>query len=160
VSITYYKYPLYEALDKSRKALFENAKEHPGKNAVAISVQKHSGQSFAFRVGKKDPHYGYFEMLLGAILDESSELPHSVHHKLSDMESLIAALSEEVDDEGKPRDRSIEPLFDNFFNEELHATRYKDGLDLLKMLMTALPDDEQETLFAMLSLIKLLRGDR
>jgi len=151
VSITYYKYPLYEALEKSRDALFAKAKNYKGKDAVAISVQKHSGQSFEFIIGKSELSYQYFEMLMGDILNKGSELPHSIHHKLSEMKPLILSL---------PEDKEIEPLFENFFNEELHKSRYKEGLEMLQKLMLTLSNSEQDKLFAMLSLIKLLRGDR
>jgi CRISPR-associated protein Cmr2 len=45
VSITYYKFPLYEALEKSRDLLFCQAKSKE-KNNIAFILTKHSGQSF------------------------------------------------------------------------------------------------------------------
>jgi len=111
-------YYLYEALEKSRDALFGKAKKYKEKNAVAISVQKHSGQSFEFVLDKSEPAYMRFEMLMGDILGKGSELPHSIHHKLKQMEPLIQSLLQEKDDDGNPTERGIEPLFENFFNEE------------------------------------------
>jgi len=46
VSIHYYKFPLYEALEKSRDLLFQSKKY--SRNAMAISLSKHSGQSIGF----------------------------------------------------------------------------------------------------------------
>lgn len=45
-SIQYYKFPLYEALEKSRD-LQTKAKKY-GRNATALSLRKHSGQSIGF----------------------------------------------------------------------------------------------------------------
>lgn len=45
ITVAYYKFPLYEALDDSY-ALLETAKNN-GKNRLAIRLQKHSGQSEA-----------------------------------------------------------------------------------------------------------------
>lgn len=152
VSVTYYKYPLYEALERSRNALFGTAKKHPGKNAVAVAVQKHSGQSFGFTVGWDEAAYGAFSNLMREVLGEKSELPHALHHKLSGMEKLLIQT---------PLAR-VGALFDNLFNEELHKARFADGLKGVQQLLQALGTEAkaQEKLFAMLSLIKLLRGDR
>jgi CRISPR/Cas system-associated protein Cas10 (large subunit of type III CRISPR-Cas system) len=49
ISVNYEKYPLYEA----RGLLFDTAKKMGGKNAIAVSVRKHSGRKFGF-VLKKD----------------------------------------------------------------------------------------------------------
>lgn len=43
ICICYYKYPLYEALDKSYEMLFGKAKQASGKNTLAIYLEKHSG---------------------------------------------------------------------------------------------------------------------
>ena len=151
VSVTYYKYPLYEALERSRNALFDTAKQYPGKNAVAVAVQKHSGQSFAFVAGKEEKAYDIFRALLGAVLRDETEIPHNIHHKLDTLRPLIEAKGNEVG-----------AIFENFFNEEIHQTRFADGLGYVRRLIEALGVDEkaQKRLFAMLSTVKLLRGDR
>lgn len=46
VSITFYKYPLYEAKKKANSLLFETAKK--SRNTLAISLLKHSGASLDF----------------------------------------------------------------------------------------------------------------
>lgn len=46
ISINYYKYPLYEALNSARSLLFDRAKKIPEKNAIALEFRKHSGSSF------------------------------------------------------------------------------------------------------------------
>lgn len=152
ISITYYKYPLYEALAASRDTLFNNAKGYAGKNAVAVSVQKHSGQSFEFTIGKAETGYENFSALIKLVLAEDVELPHAIHHKIGVLKPLLSALKEE----------NLDDAFENFFNEDLHKSKFKKGLEEIKNLLSTLglTPEGQEKFFAMLSTIKLLRGDR
>ncbi len=55
VAMQYHKYPLYEALNKSRSLLFDDAK-NDAKNGIAFSVTKHSGQTFksVIRKGERE----------------------------------------------------------------------------------------------------------
>ncbi len=46
ISISYYKYPMREALKTAQDLLFSKAKNSPYKNAIAFKVLKHSGQAF------------------------------------------------------------------------------------------------------------------
>lgn len=152
VSITYYKYPLYEALTKARNTLFGVAKNYDGKNAVAVSTQKHSGQSFDFCIGKSEDGYTKFIELLAKVLKEEIELPHAIHHKLKEYEKLFKEIPQ----------KRIKDTFENLFNEDLHKTKFKEGLEDIRNLMETLGQGtkEQEKLFSMLSTIKVLRGDR
>ena len=152
VSITYYKYPLYEALAKSRDALFAKAKQQKGKNAVAFSAQKHSGQSFEFCISKSEEAYKKFTDLADTILAENLELPHAIHHKLYKHQALF----ENIDTS------RLHTAFENLFNEDIHQNRFKKGLEAVAELFVTLGNTEQdqEKLFAMLSSIKLIRGDR
>ena len=152
VSVTYYKYPLYEALERSREALFTTAKRYTGKNAVAISAQKHSGQSFTFCVGKDEEAYRVYTAFVKTVLNEAQELPHAIHHKLFKHKVLFENIAPE----------QLHATFENIFNEEIHQSKFKAGLDNLQKLFLTLGLEAaaQEKLFAMLSTIKLLRGDR
>jgi len=42
-AISYYKYPLKEAIEAARSLLFDTAKQVPGKNAISFRLLKHSG---------------------------------------------------------------------------------------------------------------------
>jgi len=152
VSLTYYKYPLYEALTKARNTLFGVAKQYQGKNAVAISTQKHSGQSFDFCIGKSEKSYDEFLRLISSVLNEEIELPHAVHQKLQKYQDIFQSI---------PINR-VKDTFENIFNEDMHKTKFKKGLDEIRNLMESmgLETKAQEKLFAMLSTIKVLRGDR
>lgn len=180
-SITYHKYPLYEALDMSYKAL-EKAKsitdengKNP-KNAICIKVTKHSGQSFDLKLYKSNDNYKIFTVLLKNVLtDKNVELPHALSHKLDMFRPIIEASSFQID--------QIPNLFKNFFNESEHKGKFKKGLDDTELLLTQILQDNQlildkpkqdrygkpytnnisyklDVLFSALSIIKLLRGDR
>jgi len=47
ITVCYYKYPLYEAFPQAW-TLLETAKKQEGKNALAVSLLKHSGQNASF----------------------------------------------------------------------------------------------------------------
>jgi len=152
VSLTYYKYPLYEALARARDALFDVAKKYEGKNAIALSTQKHSGQSFEFCIGKDESAYSTFLTLIGQVLNEEIELPHAIHHKLQSHQKLFEAI---------PMER-LESTFENIFNEDIHKSQFETGLKAIQELIQklGLKEKQQEKLFSMLSTIKVLRGDR
>ncbi len=149
ISVTYYKYPLYEALERSRNALFGDAKNLEGKNAVAVSVQKHSGQSFKFTLPKNTTLYEKFTGTLKKTLDEEIALPHAIHHKIDALWPAIEAAGSE----------KVENIFDNFFNEDIHKKEFEEGLEKVEDLLEA-NGMERTRFFSMLSAIKLLRGDR
>ncbi|MCD6432864.1 MAG: hypothetical protein J7L21_02375, partial [Sulfurimonas sp.] len=152
VSLTYYKYPLYEALERARDALFNIAKEYGGKNAVAVSAQKHSGQSFDFCIGKGEEAYETFLTLISNVLNEKIELPHAIHQKLQRHQKLFESIKSE----------RLESTFDNIFNEDIHQKKFEQGLKDIRGLMETLGLENyaQKKLFSMLSTIKVLRGDR
>lgn len=89
VSITYYKFPLYEALAKARTLLFEQAKKVQGKNAIAWELQKHSGSSFAGSLSKSnDKLYNAFKEVIKNSPNEA--VVSAVSHKIRENEGLLA----------------------------------------------------------------------
>jgi hypothetical protein len=90
--------------------------------------------------------------LLKDVLVNALELPHSIHHKLEGYTPLLLKI---------PQDR-IEATFDNLFNEEIHQIKFEKGLKDIRKLMIELGVDKKnlKRLFALLSITKLLRGDR
>jgi CRISPR-associated protein Cmr2 len=182
VSITYYKFPLQEALELSKKALWQEAKEAvwisqddlgkeeniKTKNAICLNIQKHSGQSHKLILQKNGTLYEDFLTLLSQELsaDEEIQLPHSLQHSIKRVESIINAISIE----------KIEPFFENMFNENIHRVKHKKALEALQNILRQLKDKESkevihlykdckikepvDVIFSMLSAIKLLRGDR
>lgn len=78
VSITYHKYPLYEALSMSRDLLFEKAKHVIGKNAIAWALQKNSGSivkgQFSKTRIKDEKEPDGIHVLFSALLDAIDSL--------------------------------------------------------------------------------------
>lgn len=152
VSISYYKFPLYEALKESREALFAKAKSK--KNAICVKVRKHSGQLFEFVEQFNSEIYSDFTDLLKSALSGEVEFPHSLQYKLRNLKTLIE------------NDINLDNFFENFFNEEIHKSKFSEGLNSVKGLlenyknraMKGSFDEEFNNLFSMLSMIKLLEG--
>ncbi len=152
VSISYYKFPLYEALKESREALFAKAKSK--KNAVCVKIRKHSGQLFEFVEKFNSEIYSDFTDLLKSALSDEIEFPHSLQYKLRNLKPLIE------------NDISLDNFFENFFNEEIHKSKFSEGLNRVKGLLEKYKNramkgsfnKEFNNLFSMLSMIKLLEG--
>jgi CRISPR-associated protein Cmr2 len=108
VSISYYKYPMHEALNTARDLLFNKAKQKP-KNAIAFKVLKHSGQVFEAIMHK--PLDNKFKKLLkedkGLVIN--SLIYKFDKHKILLEESLKAKTN-----------AKLENFFDNFYNEDIH----------------------------------------
>ena len=177
VSVTYYKFPLQEAMELSSSALWGKAKQTKWvattdktkvlkeKNAVTITIQKHSGQTHTLTLPKDTLLYIKFLKLLKQELnkDEDLHLPHSLHHSLSKIATLINSCDVQ----------NIEPIFENFFNEKIHKTKHKKALIAIEGILKELKRKSKQPIwqkkgeesafdvvFSILSVIKLLRGDR
>jgi len=147
VSITYYKYPLSEALKLSRDALFNKAKTE--KNSVAVSVRKHSGQMNELILRFDDKRYEYFKEFLNKSLNDEIDLPFSVHYKLKNLESILKLLND------------FDGFFENYFNEDIHKQKFKEGLEYIKILIEKSPADNRlKVVFAIVNIIKLLKGKK
>ena len=184
VSVSYYKFPLQEAIEISAKSLWNEAKKSvwlsdynlegtvKKKNAIHINIQKHSGQSHELTLAKDTVLYKQFVQLLKSELnsDEKLHLPHALHHSLERVSTIVDSM---------PTD-NIEPFFENMFNENVHQTNHKEALRAIQNILQLLKDHTylehikrryktdgseetylkpSEVVFSMLSIIKMLRGD-
>lgn len=110
VSMTYQKFPLYEALGIAQRTLFEVAKGVKGKNAVAWLLQKHSGSSFEAALSKNMIYlYRAFEDVICAT--ENEQLVSAVAHKIFHNEVLLSLWLDE------PDLKIVEQRINNFFDE-------------------------------------------
>ena len=117
ISISYYKYPMFESLDAMDDLLFGEAKHFTGKNAVAFRVLKHSGQAFGATLGKPshgadENSFSAFSNLLTECRKQDTSFLTSVMHKLSDLELF---LEDALQHSGTPH------FFKHHFNEQDHA---------------------------------------
>ncbi len=157
VSVSYYKFPLNEALEQAINRLFYTAKKTCKKNAVSYAVLKHSGQYFGTTFHKHHDSYKLYNELLQQKVKDS-RFVHSVAHKLEPLNGVIKTIGE-IQDTGE-RNNAFDNFFTNNFNESVHVRKGPDGTkrlipflekvrDLFKAVYTenpvhSLPEAEKE----------------
>ena len=108
LSVTYYKYPMHEALNAGKELLFKKAKKGR-KNAIAYRLQKHSGQSFDDVLHKGSGFYRTWLQMLGM---EKDNLISSILYNLERQKSSLGKI---VFDKER-----LEQFFINTYNEDIH----------------------------------------
>jgi len=158
VSINYIKFPLYEALENSRKLLFTKAK-NKNKNNIAFMVTKHSGQSFETIIHKGNKAvYDNFLVFVSNIKggDDIDNFLHSIHHKIDTYKTTINLIANNR--------QKLENFFDNYFNETSHD-EYKPFFKALIDFIYSVYQgdsikDKLELVYATLRFIKFVQGDK
>ena len=117
ISISYYKYPLNQALQEGVNQLFYTAKKTEKKNAVSYVILKHSGQYFGTTFHKDSAAYATFTDLITTKF-EKEEFIKSIIRKLDPQKAVLRAIGEELND--VKRIEMIEYFFRNNFNESIH----------------------------------------
>lgn len=112
ISVAYYKYPMFEALDNMDSLLFSDAKSFTGKNALAFRVLKHSGQAFGATIGLGGTGFQNFKEILTASRGQEAAFLTSVMHKLTDLKPLLADALQHG---------GVNFFFKHHFNEQDHA---------------------------------------
>jgi CRISPR-associated protein Cmr2 len=135
VSISYYKFPLSEAIVTSRKLLFDDAKEYKGKNAVAFKLIKHTGQFFGATFGKGGSDYKYFTSLLKDKFNTETDFISSLQYRISDNKTLLIEILRIADKVEK--ETRVENFFTNFFDEEIHNQKEEFIRNVQRMLIQA-----------------------
>lgn len=148
VSITYYKFPLYEALEKSRDLLFGKAKQSP-KNNIAYEVVKHSGQTFGGVVHKGSNAYAKFLEFVSIEKSLDDNFLHSLHHKIDLHKKTLEAIKH---DEAK-----LKNFFKNYFNEAGHD-EYKEFF--AKLIGYIKVEQDLNNIYATLRFVKFIKGDK
>ncbi|QCI28747.1 type III-B CRISPR-associated protein Cas10/Cmr2 [Caminibacter pacificus] len=116
INISYYKFPMYEALKNAQNLLFNKAKKT--KNAIAIDVIKHSGQVFNAVIKKENVE------TIKALLNNDFKFDTSIIYKIDTYKKVLELLNE--------KDR-FEAFFKNYFNE--NYSKNKDFYNLLAQTM-------------------------
>lgn len=141
VSITYHKYPLFEALHDA-EAMLNKAKEHPDrKNAVAFRLLKHSGQFIEAKIYKDSITYSqhFLSLVDGQSLQKEqikslAQAPStadgllitqrfltSVLHGLRENRSLLELALQRASDTSETANmQAVTNFFDNTYNERIH----------------------------------------
>lgn len=164
VSITYYKYPLYEALESARELLFGKAKELKDSNgkkqkkAVAWSLRKHSGGTYEVVYSRKKTELcEQFEALIGSTT--TGDTVSAVAHKIRENETLIDMV---LEDYLKTKDDSrLNALFEKVLELDNKKEKYfKAVKDIMPTLYDAVGKEQfPQALYSLLRIAKFINGE-
>lgn len=152
ISISYYKYPLYEAFAEARHQLFDIAKNIDNKNAVAWKYRKHSGSSFevAFSKGNKNLTNVFKELIINT---SDGNVVSAVAHKIRANELLVS----EVLKSGKSV--RLDALFEKLL-ECTDTAYFKSVKKIMPILYTTIDKKKYgKTLYNILRTAKFIKGE-
>lgn len=152
ISISYYKYPLYEALATARHLLFDVAKRIGEKNAIAWKFRKHSGSGFEAAFSKGNVA---LKDALKDVIENTSDgnTVSAVAHKIRINEVLVGEVM-------KSKDNSrLNALFEKLL--EYTGTPYFDAVKkIMPILYEAMgKENYATTLYNMLRTAKFIKGE-
>ncbi|MBP2143376.1 CRISPR-associated protein Cmr2 [Methanococcus voltae] len=160
LTINYYKYPLYEALNKSNDLLNYVAKKNKElltseadkkeyeKNAIALRILKHSGQEIQITLNKNNKSlYDLFAKLMNDIIlknnneiNENGKILQSFKIKIAEDEVLLNSLYDlHINNGNKDFEEfntSIDNYFKNNFKKDIHKAN-EQQIDNIKNLLKA-----------------------
>ena len=150
LSISYYKFPLNEALEQARDLLLKQAKhctDEKGneiKNALAFRVLKHSGAAFGATFNKDSEIYKGFRKLLATFLSGDEKYLNSVIHTLQLHRGIFKHIGQDK--------KRVENFLENSFDEEIHED-YKPFLEntanlIFTVYSESQPGENEERKFA------------
>ena len=170
LSVSYYKYPLYEALKSARESLFDTAKNVRGKDAIAWHLRKHSGTGFSGAFCKdasKGQVYQIFTKLMTC--SESEKVISAIAHKLRQNEDLL-----EIIRNGTDRENRVTAFYHKVMEEENPEkdSYLKDTRGLLCALFDSYVETDKDkkgdtkpitniltTMYGMLRTAKFINGE-
>ncbi len=154
VSINYYKYPLYEALESARHLLFDVAKKIDKKKAVACCLRKHSGGNFDIAFSFKDAELKQqFAELIAATTDDDTV--SAIAHKIRQEEKLVSIVLK----------NGTQGRLNALFEKVLEFDAEKGGyFNAVKKLMPILfkeigEKNYSQTLYSLLRIAKFIKGE-
>lgn len=154
VSVSYFKYPLYEALETARNLLFGKAKGIKEKKAVAWSLRKHSGGTFEAAFSLKDTDLKtQFENLISATTD--NDTVSAIAHKLRQEEALVNIVLE-----SNNADR-LDALFEKVLEFDKDKADYFNAVKAIMptLFKTTGKKDYIQTLYSLLRTAKFIKGE-
>lgn len=126
ISIQYYKYPLYEAIEVSRRML--DVAKSGKKNAVAVNLQKHSGQSLGLKISNENLDKIDRFLQFGEDGTKDSQTLHSMIYSVEEFKDLYDQMFHNAQEEWRnlqDKERGAEKfvqiwshLFDNSSQEK------------------------------------------
>ena len=163
VSIQYYKSPMIASIERASSLLFGDAKAHNTQEqsgSVALSLTKHSGQSFKSLFFLGDKVYRLYEALFRDELKENISLPHNLHYKLENFKSIIIDIFSNYRCDANER---IEMLFENLIKDGSQSDEAKKAIDRVHEYLCHMrpsTTEAYERFITQMAIIKFLRGDQ
>lgn len=154
VSICYYKYPLYEALESARTLLFGVAKNIEEKKAIACCLRKHSGGTFDIAFSLKNAELKQLITdLMNATVD--NDTVSAIAHKLRLNKTLVDIVLKDG------RQFRLNTLFEKILEFDTEKEKY---FDAVKKVMPVLYKEVGEknycqTLYSLLRITKFIKGE-
>lgn len=164
LSMSYYKYPLYEAFRDALNQLFGKAKNVDGKNAVAWRLRKHSGSGFVGSLSKSGKVYFLYKDVMSCSVEE--KVISAIAHKLKNNENLLGIL---LDGYRKNNSQSaLESRLENFYKKTMEDTGDSRYVNLSRSLLCELMmqadtktdmNEILENMYGMLRTAKFIKGE-
>ncbi len=159
ISITYRKFPLYEARNMSYSLMKYIAKEDLGRNAVAATLLKASGHDISFGFSKKNPVvFNKIRELIHTRINTKENFINSITYKLESLKKVIVPVSGD--------EERVKNFFKNNFNENYKAdVSFYESLEKFIVLLahqnrpSILNDDNYKLLYGVLRFIHFLRSN-
>lgn len=133
VSITYYKFPLYEVLASARHLLFGVAKNVEGKNAIAWRLQKNSGSSFEGAFTKDNLLASFENVIINSGVKDT--IVAAVSHKIRENQQMLQLWLNEGE-EHKQRNLNFFKKYMNYDEKNPYKTAI---LELLNKMYKVYP---------------------
>lgn len=164
VSISYYKHPMFEAIERAGELLGEA--KSSGKNCIAWSLRKHSGQIIkSVQTKQNEKIYNCFKDLLSNAINsvEKEQFYTSFTFFLNQhKEMLLYILKKDSQD----RIKLVKNYFDNSFNESIHENQKKYVEKLIDYLIiyveeyNGAPENAIDSLYAILRLVGFYKSEK
>lgn len=132
VSVAYYKSPLYESLEEAGNRLFGVAKkfpdpENPTKNALALYIEKNSGQGIELSSRLTATSLGTLRTMLNASTQPDQVDLSGIAYDLRQKKTALLATDKD--------ETAIDAFFENNFDEAIHKAEGKAYLEQVKALL-------------------------
>jgi CRISPR-associated protein Cmr2 len=135
VAISFYKFPLFEALEKSRELLFTKAKGGQTRNKIAFSVRKHSGHEWETILPMKGDVFSEFKKMLDDAAKNPGRTLSSINYHVRQNAEIYRQIGSD--------EQRINAFIDNSFDEAVHGSGDTEKyLGDVKSLLAAVFKDE------------------
>lgn len=138
ISVSYFKFPMGEAMEIAQRSLQEA--KNSGKNRIVWTVRKHSGQTYGDVIDKSIPlaMRQSIDFIHDSLGDNDAFL-HSVTHWLIGQEAMLGTILSK--ENNRERSDMLDNYIQNCFNEPEHD-KYEAFFDSLKKYLLAYSGDE------------------